>query len=78
MNIIQTCITQAIQQNPEAAAREVPEIVGHYILDNTRLNLVYRCAKNVVESPTKTTLAALAWAIRDAEGRIELRDEAQK
>ena len=48
--------------------KEVPEMVGYYILNNTFLNRVYRCAKNVVESPTKTTLAALAYAVRDAEG----------
>ena len=65
---IQTIIADGIRRNPEAAAREVPEIVGKYILDNTRLNRVYLCAKNVVENPTKTTLAALAWAVRDAEG----------
>ena len=65
---IQQAIQQSIRETPEAAAREVPEILGHYILDNTRLYRVYRCAKNVVETPTKTTLAALAWAVRDAEG----------
>ena len=69
--IIQEAIEQGIRQNPEAAAREVPEIVGQYILDNTRLNRVYRAAKNAVESPSKTTMAALAWAIRDAEGVLE-------
>ena len=65
---MQQIIADGIRSNPEAAAREVPEMVGHYILDNARLNRVYRCAKAVVESPTKTTLAALAWAVRDAEG----------
>ena len=65
---IQTIIADGIRSNPEAAAREVPEMVGHYITDSTRLNRVYRAAKNVVENPTKTTLAALAWAVRDAEG----------
>ena len=65
---IQTIIADGIRSDPETAAREVPEMVGHYITDNTRLNRVYRCAKNVVESPTMTTLAALAWAVRDAEG----------
>ena len=66
--IIQAAIEKGIRENPEAAAREVPEIVGHYITDNTRLNRVYRAAKNVVDSPTQTTLAALAWAVGDAEG----------
>jgi hypothetical protein len=65
---IQQAIEQSIRQNPEAAAREVPEIVGYYILNNTLLNRVYRCAKAAVESPNKSTLAALAWAVRDAEG----------
>ena len=65
---IQQAIQQSIRQNPEAAAREVPAIVGYYILNNTALNRVYRAAVNVVESPTKTTLAALAYAVRDAEG----------
>ena len=65
---IQTVIADGIRSNPEAAAREVPEIVGYYILNNTLLNRVYRAAKIAVESPTKTTLAALAWAVRDAEG----------
>ena len=65
---IQEIIADGIRSNPEAAAREVPEILGQYLLDNTRLNRVYRAAKVVVESPTKTTLAALAFAIRDAEG----------
>ena len=67
MSMNQQCIRQAIKDYPEAAAREVPEILGHYITDNDRLNRVYRCAKNVVESPTRTTLAALAWAVREAE-----------
>lgn len=65
---IQTIIADGIRSNPEAAAREVPEMVGHYLIDNTRLNRVYRAAKNVIESPTKNNLAALAWAVRDAEG----------
>ena len=65
---MQQIIADGIRSNPEAAAREVPEIVGQYILDNTRLNRVYRAAKIAVESPTKTTLAALDYAVRDAEG----------
>ena len=65
---IQQAIQQSIRQNPEAAAREVPVIVGYYILNNTALNRVYRAAKIAVESPNKSTLAALAWAVRDAEG----------
>lgn len=68
MTFIQEAIEQGIRENPEAAAREVPEIIEHYIADNTRLYRVYRAAKNVVDSPTQTTLAALAWAVRDAEG----------
>jgi hypothetical protein len=67
MSLIQTFVQQAIQDHPADAAREVPEILGYYILDNTRLNRVYRAAKNVIESPKKTTLAALAHAVRDAE-----------
>ena len=65
---MQQIIADGIRSNPEAAAREVPAIVGYYILNNTALNRVYRAAVNVVESPTKTTLAALAYAVRDAEG----------
>ncbi len=65
---IQMAVKLGIQEDPMGAAETVPNILGHYIADNTRLNRVYRAAKNVIESPTKNTLAALAYAVRDAEG----------
>jgi hypothetical protein len=71
MNTIQTFVQQAIQEPPEAATREVPTILGHYIADNGRLNHVYRVAKVVVFDPSPVNLAALARAIRAAEGGHE-------
>ena len=68
MNMIQTFVQQAIREHPEVAIKEVPEIIETYAIDNTKLNRVKDAAKIVCESPTMTTLAALAWAIRDAEG----------
>jgi len=67
MRMIQTFVTQAIREHPEAAAREVPEILGHYIADNTRLNHVYRIAKVVCFDPSPRNLKALGNAIREAE-----------
>lgn len=67
MTLIQTFVTQAIQGHPEDAAREVPEILGHYIADNTRLNHVYRIAKVVCFDPSPRNLKALGNAIREAE-----------
>jgi hypothetical protein len=69
MSIIQTCVAQAIKKHPEAAAREVTEILDHYILDNARLNRIYQLAKAVCVSPSPRNRLALAMAIKEAEGQ---------
>jgi|WetSurMetagenome_2_1015567.scaffolds.fasta_scaffold1190052_1 hypothetical protein len=69
MNIIQTCVAQGIQNHPEAAAREVPQILGHYIVDNDRLNAVYTAAKQVLIQPDRFNLTRLAEAVARAENR---------
>jgi len=66
--MIKNFVRQVIQETPELAAKEVPEILGYYITDNARLNHVYRVAKVVVFDPSPVNLAALARAIRTAEG----------
>ena len=40
-SIIQHCVAKGFQDNPEAAAREVGEILDFYVCDNTRLNRLY-------------------------------------
>jgi hypothetical protein len=67
MTLIQTFVQQAIQEHPADAAREVPQIIGHYIADNTRLNKVYRAAKAVTIRADKFTLEQLRRAIAEAE-----------
>jgi len=46
----------------------MPEIIGHYILDNRKLNLVYQAAKVAVVNPTKANMKALAYVIEASEG----------
>lgn len=66
-SFIQAAIEQSIRQNPEAAAREVPMIIGHYILDNTRLNRVYQVACRAIVQPDKTNRYARRKAVEDAQ-----------
>jgi hypothetical protein len=73
--MIQQFIEQGIRQDPEGAAREVPAIVGHYIVDTTRLNAVYQAAKRVGLQPDRFALERLAKAIADAEKPVVLWDE---
>jgi hypothetical protein len=54
--MIQDFVKQAVANNPEAAAREIPEIIEHYITDNTRLNRVYQAAKAVISQIEKGNL----------------------
>lgn len=68
---IQTVIADGIRSNPEAAAREVPEMVGHYLINNTRLNRVYQCACNVLIHPDHSNMERLRLAVADAEGELE-------
>ena len=67
MNMIQTFAQQAIQEHQENAAQEISEILGFYILDNTRLNAIYRAARAVTFRADKFTLAQLARVIQEAE-----------
>jgi hypothetical protein len=67
MNILQTCIAQSIKDHPEAAAREIPEILGHYLNDNAKLNQIYQLAKVVCVDPSPRNRLALAMAITEAE-----------
>jgi hypothetical protein len=67
MNMIQTFVRQAIKSHPEAAAREVPEILGHYLNDNAKLNQIYQLAKVVCVDPSPRNRLALALAIKEAE-----------
>ena len=73
--LIQAAIEQGIRQNPEAAAREIPQIIGHYITDNTRLNQVYQAACRVLIQPDRYNLEQLRRAVAAAEGKSELWDE---
>jgi hypothetical protein len=76
MNImIRQFCEQSIRQNPEVAAKEVPEILEHYIIDNNRLNAVYRAAKRVCIQPDRFALDQLAKAVADAERSVVLWDE---
>ena len=73
--MIQAFVQQGIKENPGAAAREVAEIVSHYITDNTRLNRVYQAACRVLIQPDKFNLELLRRAVAAAEGKSELWDE---
>ena len=73
--IIQHCIRQSIQQNPKAAAKEIPEILGHYITNNTHLNAVYVAAKRVLANPDQAGLNMLRRAVAIAESTTVLWDE---
>lgn len=76
LTFIQTAIEHGIRQNPEAAAREVPEIGGHYILDNTRLNRVYQAACRVLIQPDGYNMDQLCRAVADASApQITLWDD---
>ena len=57
----------SIIDHPQAAAREIPQIIGHYITDNTQLNKIYQAAKAVTIHPNKFTLNNLHRAVREAE-----------
>ena len=72
MNMLNTFVKQAIRDHPEVAAKEIPEIIEHYISDNTRLNRVYQAACKVVIQPDRFTLDNLrrAVAVADAERRL--------
>ena len=80
MSLIQTFVQQAIQDHPVDAAREVPEIIGHYIADNTRLNEVFQAACRVLIQPDKFNLELLRRAVAKAAGQpqIALFDEVPK
>jgi len=69
MNMIQLCVAQAIQDNPQAAAKEVPQILDVYVIDNTALNRVKDAAKRVLVRPDKFALNNLRRAVAEAEGR---------
>jgi hypothetical protein len=66
-SILSHCIEEAIRTNPGAAAKEVPQIVGYYILDNSRLNAVYLAAKRVLIQPDKFGLELRRRAVEKAE-----------
>lgn len=68
VTMIQKFVTQAIQEYPEDAAREVPEILEHYITDNTRLNRFYQDVKRFAESPGGISKERLARLIAAVEG----------
>jgi hypothetical protein len=80
MNLIQTFVQQAIQDHPADAAREVPEIIGHYIADNTRLNRFYQDVKRLAEGSRPISKEGLARLIAAVEGwpQIVLFDEVPK
>jgi hypothetical protein len=68
MSMIQDFVQQGIRDKPEAAAREVPEIVGHYITDNTRLNRFYQDVKRLHDRPGGISRPELARLIAAVEG----------
>lgn len=68
MNLIQTFVQQAIHENPEAAAREVPAIIETYATDNTKLNRVKDWAKAVLyDRSDGNAWRCLREAIEEAE-----------
>ena len=75
MNMIKTFVQQSIKSHPEAAEREVPQILDYYITDNSRLNAVFVAAKRVLVQPDKFSLSLLARAVKEAEQPLALWDE---
>jgi hypothetical protein len=85
MNMIQSFVQQAIRDHPEAAAREVPEILETYATDNTKLNRVKDAAKSLIAQIDKgrlvddhghdfnrnVALIGLRRAVAEAEGVTE-------
>ena len=75
MNMIKTFVQQSIKSHPEAAEREVPQILDYYITDNSRLNAVFVAAERVLIQPDKFSLGLLAKAIAKAKQPLTLWDE---
>ena len=74
-SILNHCIRQSIETNPEVAAREVPAILEYYITDNAKLQAIYLASKRHVLHPDKFSLDMLRRAVADAERDIQLWDE---
>lgn len=58
------CLSEAV---PGPAGNEAAEIVGYYIADNTRLNLVFQAAERFLAHPSVETFAGLDRAVEAAK-----------
>jgi len=67
-SFIELAVCDGIIRDPVAAAKEVGEVLGHYVLDNARLNRVYQAAVRHLLQPDKITLESLRRAVKEAEG----------
>ena len=63
--IIEECVKQGIRDNPEAAAREIPQIIDYYVTDNTKLNRLYQAVGSFLASPNLFSMATLRHAYRE-------------
>ena len=69
-SILSRCIKQSIRSNPQAAAREIPEILNFYATDIERLNRVLQAAERVLIQPDNFALEILRQAVREAKCQI--------